>query len=1040
MSIAATSIKRRTFVWFATLVVLVAGMISFTSLGRLEDPQFTIKTAAVVTLYPGASIEETELEVTDLLETAIQELPQVKEVESFSRAGLSVVKVYIKASYRSPQLPQVWDELRRKVSDAHQELPPGVMAPQVNDDFGDVYGFFLSVVADGFTSAELERYTDDLKKELSVVPGVARVELWGVQPQCVYVNISEARAANLGIRPAEVQRTLAQQNMVVQAGSLEVQDLRLRIDVTGTFTTTDDIGELTIRGGSLPGTKASQELIRIRDVATVERGYIDPPVAIMRHNGLPAIGLALSNAPGVNIVDLGLAIDARLSELMADLPVGIEVERIAWQGDQVKRSIDAFMVGLAQAVLIVLVVLVFAMGLRSAFIVGMAGLVFVIFASFLVMKIFGIDLHRMSLGALIVAMGMMVDNAIVVCDGVLVRFQSGMDRVKAAIEAATQPSTALLGATIIAVMAFYPIFASDEGAGEYCATLFSVVAVSLLISWVFSVTITPVMCLAMLPSPKAGAVAVDPYSGRFYGVFRGVLRNAIRFRYGVVLVCVGLLAASLIGFRWVDKMFFPASDRAQFMVDYWAPEGTRIQQVSADLRELEEYLLGQEAATSVSTFVGQGPVRFYLPVDPESPYASYGQLIVNTTDAAGAADLIPKMQAWADENVASSNVVVRKYGLGPGETWPVQIRVSGPAIADAEELRRWGERVADLVDQSSEALVVRTDWRQRTQKLMVEYDQRNGRWAGISRLDLANATSRAYDGLVVGQYREQDKLLPIVLRNTESNRQRAAANIEALQVRAPLGGDTVPLSQVTRRVEVEWDESLIWRYNRRRAICVQAVPVGLAATLRDDVAAGVEALRDELPPGYEIMWDGEYRNSRDSQASLVPGTVPAFIVISLVIVGLFNAFRPALIIACMVPFAMIGVTAGLLITRQPFGFVAMLGAMSLAGMMVKNAIVLLDQVKIEKEAGRSDYDAIVESAVSRLRPVMLAAGTTVLGVIPLLPDVFWVSLAVTIMFGLTLGSVLTMIVLPVLYSIFYNIKVPDQNGRRNETSKIETSP
>jgi multidrug efflux pump subunit AcrB len=630
----------------------------------------------------------------------------------------------------------------------------------------------------------------------------------------------------------------------------------------------------------------------------------------------------------------------------------------------------------------------------------------------------------MSLGALVIAMGMMVDNAIVVADGILVRLQQGKDKIKSAIEAATQPSIPLLGATVIAVMTFYPIAASNESAGEYCVSLFYVVAISLLLSWVLAVTITPLMCIGILKPPKKTGNDSDPYGGIMYRFFKSLLTGAIRMRWIVLVIFFALLAVAGFSFKYVDQMFFPSAARAQFMVDYWAPEGTRIQQTSDDLRTIEQAILEDPRVSGVSTFIGMGPPRFYLPVDPEDPYYSYGQLIVNTHDFKGVQELMPIVQDIADRNISQGRIITRKYGLGPYESWPVEVRFSGPAIADADVLRGLSQQAVDIMEKSPEALLVRTDWRNRVKKMMLYYDQTNARWTSVTRSGISDATRRAFDGFVVGQYREKDKLMPIMVRHIESERQHFADNMPGLQVRPLLAAESVPLSQVTTGIEPEWEDALIWRWDRRRAITVGGVPVSLATKLQAEVAEEIEAI--ELPPGYAMEWDGELASSRDAQQSLIPGMIPMVIIVALIIVGLFNAFKPPLIIVFIIPFALIGITLGLLVTGQPFGFVALLGAMSLAGMMIKNAIVLLDQITIELEEGKDRYVAVVDAAVSRLRPVLLAAGTTILGVIPLLQDVFWISMAVTIMFGLAFGTILTMIMVPVLYCVLFKVSSPEK--------------
>ncbi|MCO6043987.1 efflux RND transporter permease subunit [Aeoliella sp. ICT_H6.2] len=1028
MSIASVAVNKPTVTSFTTFTLLVAGALSYFNLGQLEDPEFTVKSATIVTSYPGASAAEVELEVTDRIEIAIQELAQLKYVKSLSRPGSSIVQIEIKPSYDSKELPAIWNQLRNKVDDVRGQLPPGAGTPQVVDDFGDVYGFLLAVTRDNaFTDAELESHVDLLKKELSLVPGVARVELWGVQPQCIYIDVQDSQLSQVGITMEQVHATLASQNAVVDSGALNLPHERLRIEQTGAFRSPEEIADLTVAGtvNLTQGLKATDEIIRIGDIGEVRRGYKDPAANMMRYNGQPAIGIAIANIPGANIVDLGRAIDQRLHELEEQLPVGIEPHRISWQSDLVSESIDDFMISLAEAVIIVLVVLWIAMGFSTAMVVGLCGLVFVILGSFLVMALWGIDLQRMSLGALIIAMGMMVDNAIVVADGILVRIQQGMDRKKAAIEAATLPSLPLLGATAIAGMAFYPIYASDESAGEYCASLFQVVAVALLLSWLLSVTITPLMCMWMLPQPKTDTSADrDPYDGKFYQAFGRLLRTAMQFRWLVVGGMAALLCVALFFFGSIDRTFFPDSARLQIMVDYWAPQGTRIETVAADLERIEQQLLGDERVTAVSSFIGQGPPRFYLPVEPEKQYSCYAQLIVNVRDLQALNQLVPELDQWAEANVPEAQTIVRRYGLGPCKTWTVEARLSGPAVADINELRGLADQVVSVFDKSPYTEVVQTDWRQFEKKVVVNYDQERARWARVSRENVGRATKRAFDGLPVGQYREGDKLLPILVRNTPDESRQFIGALGTLQVHPTNSTDTVPLAQPVSKIDVEWDEGIIWRRDRRRTITIQArtadgVPASL---LQGDIAAAVEAI--ELPPGYNLEWGGEYESARDSQKSLIPGVVPAVVIVALVLVGLFDGFRPPLIILCTIPFAMIGVVVGLLSTGQPFGFLALLGAMSLAGMMIKNAIVLLDQINIEKAEGKSDYHAVLAAAKSRLRPVLLAAGTTVLGVIPLLQDVFWVAMAVTIMFGLAFGTVLTMVLLPVLYACFFQVEVP----------------
>jgi multidrug efflux pump subunit AcrB len=1036
MNLTAAAIENKAVTYFALFLLLAFGAASYFSLGQLEDPEFSIKTAVVTTAYPGASPEEVELEVTDTIEKAIQEMSQVKEIYSISRPGLSIVQVDMKDEYWSDRLPQVWDELRNKISDATLQLPPGAMKPDIGDDFGFVYGFLLAVTGEGFTYGELEDFVEGARKELSLVDGVSRVELWGVQPKVVYLDVSEQQISALGISGESIQQTLQVQNAVVDGGAVEVVDRRYRVTPSGEFSSPEDIENLFIRptvtDAAQTGDRVDQatgELLRIGDVGQVSAGYQDPPPTIMRYNGQPAIGIALANVAGGNVVHTGRNIDARLNELIRATPIGIEFHKISWQADEVTTAINNFMISLAQAVGIVLAVLAVFMGWRMGVIIG-TSLVLTILATFLVMAIFGIDLQRMSLGALIIALGMMVDNAIVVADGVYTRLQQGMDRKQAAIEAAKLPAMPLLGATVVAVMAFYPIFASTAGAGEYCRTLFTVVGIALLASWLIAMTITPIQCMDMLPGPPedGDGEPADPYDTKFFNGYRGLLEWTIRNRVLFVGSMVALLVVSVVAFGNVKQLFFPDSSRQQMMVDYWAPEGTTIQKVSEDLRLAEDKLLEQEMVTSVSTFVGQGPPRFYLPVDSEFPNAAYGQLIVNVTDFRRIPELRDTMEAWGEAQGFDAMFRPRLYGVGPSDTWPFEARFSGPAEADLSVLRELGKRGMALLAESPLAVDTRTDMRQQNLKVVPEYSQERARWAGVDRQNVADATKRTFDGLQVGLYREGRDLIPILLRHTGD--QRDASALPGLQVDRTLSTETVPLIQVVSDIATPWEDPNIIRFNRRRAITVQGGPAyGFTfPQMHDQTRAGFEAMAEDLPPGYELEWDGEYASTVEAQQSLLPGVIPAVAVILFIIVALFNAYKPPLIIIMAIPFVLIGITWGLLATGAAFGFVALLGAMSLSGMMIKNSVVLLDEVNIELGRGRTPYQAVVNAGVSRLRPVLLAAATTVLGVIPLMQDVFWIGMAVTIMAGLSFGTIMTMFFVPTMYAWLYNIRPPEKGS------------
>jgi multidrug efflux pump subunit AcrB len=1035
MNLAELAIEKRAVTYFCVFLLVVGGTGSFFQLGWLEDPEFTVKTAAITIPYPGATAQEVELEVTDLIETKLQEMVEIKNIYSYSHPGLSVIKVDILPQYWADVLPQVWDVMRKKIHDVEAELPPGAGPPVINDDFGFVFGFLLGMTGEGFSYAELEEHAKELRKQLSVVPGVARVDLWGAQEKRVYVDVSQAQLSQLGITRESLAHTLSFQNKVVDAGHVDVQDQRYRIAPSGEFESPEDIENLMFRGDSAlasrpaGGTTAlsapsqlrgtTGEIVRLRDVATVRRGYITPPNQLMRLDGRPAIAVAAAPVAGTNVVEVGRALDERIAEVLATFPIGIEVKRISWQSDLVRTSIQEFMINLLEAVAIVLVVLAATMGVRMGVIIGLSGLVFAILGTFMVMAVAGIDLQRVSLGALIIAMGMMVDNAIVVADGIVVRMQQGVDRKKAAIESATQPAWPLLGATLVASMAFYPIYSSPESTGEYARSLFQVVAISLLFSWVLSQTLTPVLCMQMLPDVTRGGDG-DVYGGAFYQRFRGILRASIRLRFPFLAGMIGLLVAAIVAFGWVPQLFFPDSSRLQVMIDYWLPEGSRIEEVSDDLQLVEAELRMYPEVTAVATFIGQGPPRFYLPVDPEMRSSSYGQLVVNTASLAGVDEVIAKIGPWLDENASRALARVRKYGVGEWNDWQLEARFSGPWNADPQVLRELAARGVAILDGSPLAKEARTNWRQRVRKIVPEYVQERGRWSSITREDVAMATRGAFDGLAIGLFREQDDLIPIVLRSVEDERRSAAATLDRLQVIPALSTESVPLATVTRGIDLFWEDATVHRWDRRRAITVQASPAGVTfPQLYESVVGEFDAI--ELPPGYTLEWDGEYQSTADSQAALVPGMIPTVLIMTLIIVVLFNGFRAPIIIFTVIPFAVIGISLGLLVTGAPFGFMALLGAMSLSGMMIKNSVVLLDQVNLNLAGGMRPYESVVEAAVSRLRPVVNAAATTIFGMAPLLQDVFWYSMAITIMAGLLVGTMLTMVMVPVLYATLHRI-------------------
>ena len=1015
MSIAAYSLRNRTTVLVLTTVLFVGGVLAFDRLSWLEDPEFTIKEALVITPYFGASAAEVEEEVSDRIEKAVQQLGQLKEVESKSDRGLSTVTVRIKDQYDKTSLPQVWDELRRKVGDVQGQLPPGAGPSVVQDDFGDVWGIFLAVSGSEYSYAELKEYVKLLRRELLLVQDVAKIDFWGDRTEVVYVEPERDRMSQLGILPSQVIQSLQDKNIVSDSGRVRVGQEYIAIDPTGTFSSVQEIADLLITGHS------SDQQIYLRDVASVRRGYQEPPNRVLRYDGRVAIGLGISTVQGGNVVTMGEAVERRMQELLPRTPLGIEFGVISVQSQAVTTSIDGFLESLMQAVAIVVVVLLVFMGLRSGLLIGFV-LALTISATFIFMGPWNIALERISLGALIIALGMLVDNAIVVVDGMLVRIQKGMQPEAAAKEVVNQTAWPLLAATAVAILAFGAIGLSNDSTGEFCRSLFQVVFISLSLSWVTAVTVTPVLGVMFLKQPKAkpgdNGDQADPYDSGFYRTYRGLLTTCIRARWLTVTVVLVIFAASLWGFGYVNQSFFPDSTRPQFTVDFWLPQGTHIEETVEAAAGAERYLLGLEEVTHVTTLAGAGGMRFLLTYSPEKPNSAYAQFLVDVVDYRSIAGLLPRIEKDLQGLFPDALVYAKRFLLGPGSA-KLQARVSGP---DLDELRRLASEIEDILYEDGGAKAIRTDWRQRVKLVRPVMAEEEANRAGIGRPDVARAIKSSFDGERVGVYRENDELLPILLRAPEPER-GDVASIQNIQIWSPAAGQAIPLRQVVSDFKTVYEDDIIQRLNRKRTITVYAEPAfEEASTVFRRFRPKVEAI--ELGPDYELEWWGEYRDSRRAQAGIAASLPFFFLAMVLIVIGLFNALRQPLVIWLTVPLALIGVTLGLLVTSQPFGFMALLGFMSLSGMLIKNAIVLIDEIEFQKREGALPLPAILDSCVSRLRPVAMAALTTALGLVPLLLDAFFIAMAVTIIFGLMIATVLTMLVVPVLYAIFFRVPAP----------------
>jgi len=1024
MKITEFAITKKTVSYFFILILIGGGILSYQGLGQLEFPTFTIKTAVVATPYPGASAEEVEQEVTDRIETAIQQMSQVDEVRSISQTGLSIIYVDIKNKYFSDAIPQIWDELRRKVSDVAIQLPPGAGPAMVNDDFGDVYGVFFAVTGEGYTYEELKDYVDFLKRELLLVENVASVGIWGDQQETIELLISRSRLAELGVSMQDIVNTLNLQNQVVDSGQVDVAHDRIRINPNGDFTSVKNLGELLVRSD------AQGNLIYFKDVVSIERKYQDPPDWIMQYNGRPALGLGIATVDGGNVVDMGRAVRERIQELEAQTPVGIELGVIAYQSDLVSASVKNFVVNLVQAVAIVIAVLCITMGLSSGLLMGVI-LLLTILGTFIFMRIMAIDFHLVSLGALILSLGMLVDNAIVVTEGILIRIQQGMQRKQAAIKTVAQTAWPLLGATIVAILAFAAIGTSQDITGEMLKSLFLVMAASLGLSWVLAITLTPLFCVQFLPRKKTGQT-VDPYGGKVYGMYRRFLSNCLKHRTWSLVALGVLLAACFYGFGFVENAFFPNDKRNQFMIDYWRPQGTHIEKTAEDMEKIGQYLTGLDNVTDTTSFIGQGGLRFLLTYEPQMPNTSYGQFLVAVKDYRDIDAMLSTIKAHIMEEFPDAQVFLKKFERGPGAEGKIQARFSGP---DGAVLRELAGQAEKIMTKDPVATNIRNDWRQKVPMVRPQVADATARRLGITRPQIAEAIAMNYSGKTIGIYREENKLIPIKLKAAESQ----AATVDQLDdivVLSPATGKAVSMGQITTDMQLEWEDAMIHRKNRQRTITAKCDPLyGNTNPLFERLRPEIEAM--DLPPGYSLTWGGEYETQAEAQAGLFQMVPVFFLAMVFMIVLMFNAARQTIIIFLCLPLATIGVTIGLLVFNEPFGFMCILGFLGLSGMLIKNAVVLIDQIDLEIQSGKRPFAAILDSSVSRLRPVSMAALTTVLGMLPLLKDVFYVGMSVTIMGGLVFGTVLTLIIVPVLYATFFRIRPDTGAPIRESTAGME---
>jgi len=1007
VNIAEICFKQRTVTVVLTMALFVAGLVSYQRMSRLEDPEFTIKDALVITPYPGASALEVEEEVTDRIEKAAQELGQVDKLESKSDRNLSTVTVTVKDKYDKTTLPQVWDELRRKINDVQGKLPPGAGPSIVVDDYGDVYGVFFVLYGKDFAYAELKRIADLLRKELLLVKDVAKINTFGEQREAIYVELRQDRLTQLGIPSTAIYDELKQRNVVRDSGHVRVGEEFIALSPTGEFSTIKDFEDLLIRAGD--------KQFYLREVANIRRGYVDPRTEIIRYDGQPAIALGISTVSGGNVVTMGRALREKMKELAPRLPVGVEFGIVSMQSDAVTKAIKGFTSSLLQAVAIVIVVLVFFMGLRSSMIIG-AVLLVTIIGSFTFLIRMGVALERISLGALIIALGMLVDNAIVVVDGILIGLKRGESAQQAAIRVVRQSAVPLLGATVIAVLAFAAIGTSQDSTGEFCRSLFQVILISLMLSWVTAVTFTPLLGVWMLKLSKKTDASRDPFDTPFYRLYRGFLRVCIRFRWVTVTVVAATFFLALFGFRFVEQSFFPPSTRPQFMIDVWLPQGTHIDETVKRVEQMEKDLFQRKGVTHVSSLIGKGGLRFLLTYKPEKQNPAYAQFVVDVENAGVIDRLVQEVDRDWGKAYPDLLSYAFKFELGPGSNGKIRARFIGD---DPKVLRQLGDQAAAIIAEDPNARAIKNDWRNQVKIFRPVISEEAASRAGIQRRDIAYTLREAFEGQSVGVFREGDLLLPIIARDSATEN-ADAGRLMSLQIWSPAANKYIPLSQVVQRVETVFEDEIIYRRDRKRTLTVLTDPVeGIASKLFNRLRPKIEAI--PLPAGYKLQWGGEYEDSNRAKGALA-SKLPVFLVLMvLTTIALFNNLRQPLVIWLCVPLALIGVTLGLLVTRQPFGFMALLGLLSLIWMLIKNAIVLVDEINVQTAAGNEPFTALLNSGTNRLMPVAMAASTTALGMLPLIVDAFFVSMAVTIIFGLMCATVLTMVVLPVFYAILFLI-------------------
>lgn len=1022
MNIAGIAIEKSRITTVALVLIVFAGLSTYTSMPRAEDPGFIIRTAVVTTYFPGASPDRVEQLVTDKVESAVQRIPELDEVRSVSKTGVSIVYVDIRDEFKN--IRPIWDNLRRKMEEAARELPDGVSGPYVNDEYGDVYGVIITITGEGFDYARLKDTADDVRDELLFVGDVAKVEILGAQDERVFVEFSNARLAQYGLSPKQLQDILRQQNIVLSGGEVYNRFEALTLEPTGNFETVDDIKRTIVR---LP---ATDSLVALEDLVDIYRSYIDPPERLMRANGVPSLGLAVSMREGGNIITLGEEVMEVVDRMRNAYPIGLEIEVAQFQPQAVDTKIADFQVNLLQAVAVVTIVMLLTLGFRTGLIV--ASLVpMAMVAAIAVMGVLGIGLDQMSLAALIIALGMLVDNAIVMSENTMVQMSAGKPALEAATDSAGELTVPLLTSSLTTAAAFLPIFITPNSTGEYTGAIFSVVTITLLCSWILAQTMVPMLCATFLKvEPSAEAESFDSV---MYKTYRGILTTVLRRPLVVVGASVVMLFLALRGFSLVPVIFFPPNDRPTFTVDLEMPVGSPIERTIEVADRFDDYIRTQllagdareDGITDWTAYLGEPPPRFILTYTPPDRGAEIGVYLINATTRPEVDRLMDEIGKYVESTFPDVKVVSRPLALGPPAWPPVEVRVSGQ---EKEKLFEIVTAVKEQLRSIRGTYNIDDDWGAATKKLVVDIDQARATRARVSSEDIAVSLQTYLTGLETTEFREDDELIPITLRAEALDRDDIG-NLEGINVYSQSSGESVPLKQVAD-IRVVWQSAQIQRRDRRKTVSIESgVSGGMTASATNaELRPWLEEMAADWPIGYSWEFGGEEESSSEANAALTSTLPLAGMIIVLLLVMQFNSIRKPLIILLTIPLGIVGVVLGLLVAQSYFGFMTFLGIISLSGIVINNAIVLLDRIQIElDEFGRTPQNAVIEAAQRRLRPILLTTATTVVGLVPLYlgGGPMWEPMAIAIMAGLTFATLLTLGIVPVLYALFFRVNFRD---------------